>query len=34
MAEVLGYAWHEVHEEAERLEHHISEGTKPVSLPS
>ncbi|MEZ4632605.1 MAG: metal-dependent transcriptional regulator [Deinococcales bacterium] len=25
LAEVLGYAWHEVHEEAERLEHHISE---------
>ncbi|MCU0330202.1 MAG: metal-dependent transcriptional regulator [Candidatus Kapabacteria bacterium] len=25
LAEALGYAWHEVHEEAERLEHHISE---------
>lgn len=25
LAEVLGYAWHEVHEEAERLEHATSE---------
>jgi DtxR family transcriptional regulator, Mn-dependent transcriptional regulator len=25
LAEALGYAWHEVHDEAERLEHHISE---------
>lgn len=25
LAEALGYDWHEVHEEAERLEHHISE---------
>ena len=25
LAEALGYPWHEVHDEAERLEHHISE---------
>lgn len=25
LAEALGYAWHEVHDEAEKLEHHISE---------
>jgi len=25
LAEALGYAWHEVHAEAEKLEHHISE---------
>lgn len=25
LAEALGYEWHEVHEEAEKLEHHISE---------
>lgn len=25
LAEALGYAWHEVHDEAEQLEHHISE---------
>ncbi|CAN5551179.1 metal-dependent transcriptional regulator [soil metagenome] len=25
LAQALGYAWHEVHDEAERLEHHISE---------
>jgi DtxR family Mn-dependent transcriptional regulator len=25
LAEALGYGWHEVHDEAERLEHHISE---------
>lgn len=25
LAEVLGYSWDEVHEEAEKLEHHISE---------
>jgi DtxR family transcriptional regulator, Mn-dependent transcriptional regulator len=25
LAEVLGYSWDEIHEEAERLEHHISE---------
>ena len=25
LAEVLGYAWHEVHDEAERLEHAVSE---------
>lgn len=25
LAEALGYEWHEVHDEAEKLEHHISE---------
>ena len=25
LAEALGYSWHEVHDEAEKLEHHISE---------
>jgi DtxR family Mn-dependent transcriptional regulator len=25
LAQALGYAWHEVHDEAEKLEHHISE---------
>ena len=25
LREVMGYSWHEMHEEAERLEHHISE---------
>jgi DtxR family transcriptional regulator, Mn-dependent transcriptional regulator len=25
LMQALGYAWHEVHEEAEKLEHHISE---------
>jgi len=25
LAQALGYGWHEVHDEAERLEHHISE---------
>lgn len=25
LAEALGYPWHELHEEAEKLEHHISE---------
>jgi DtxR family transcriptional regulator, Mn-dependent transcriptional regulator len=25
LIQALGYAWHEVHEEAEKLEHHISE---------
>src|SRR6056297_3923090 len=25
LAEILGYSWDEVHEEAEKLEHHISE---------
>ena len=25
LAEVLGYSWDEIHDEAERLEHHISE---------
>lgn len=25
LARALGYAWHEVHDEAEKLEHHISE---------
>ncbi len=25
LAEALGYAWHQVHEEAERLEHHVSD---------
>lgn len=25
LQQALGYAWHEVHDEAERLEHHISE---------
>lgn len=25
LAEALGYQWHEVHDEAEKLEHHISE---------
>ncbi len=25
LTQALGYAWHEIHDEAERLEHHISE---------